>query len=198
MASSKKAGIRMVGFAGMVAVVLLVAACGSSKSSSSSKASSAPAPTKAASSSGTAVTISTKKGPMGTYLTDSSGRALYLWMADTKDKSSCSAACAKVWPPLTTAAAPKAAGSVAASDLGTVTRADGTMEITYKGHPLYYYAGDTGPATTKGQGSSNFGAKWWLVAPSGTAITAAASGQSSSGGSSSGGSSSGSGGGAWG
>ena len=87
------------------------------------------------------------------------------------------------------------------ADLGTITRSDGTKQVTYKGHPLYYYAADTSPGQVTGQGSNSFGAKWWLVAPSGAAITKSASGGSSSGGSSSsssGGSSSSSSGGGWG
>jgi hypothetical protein len=60
-----------------------------------------------------------------------------------------------------------------ASDLGTSTRSDGTKQVTYDGHPLYYFAGDSGPGMASGQGSDNFGAKWWLVAPSGSDVTAA-------------------------
>jgi hypothetical protein len=78
------------------------------------------------------------------------------------------------------------------ADLGTITRSDGKKQVTYKGHPLYYYAADSSPGQTSGQGLNQFGAKWWLVAPSGTAITSSGSGGSSSGG---GGSSSGGGGG---
>jgi predicted lipoprotein with Yx(FWY)xxD motif len=116
------------------------------------------------------------------YLTGASGRALYLWVADSHGKSNCSGACASAWPPLITKATPVASGVVKAADLGTITRSDGSKQVTYKGHPLYYFAGDTGPGTTGGQGSDGFGAKWWLVAPSGTAIThSASSGSSSSG-----------------
>jgi hypothetical protein len=81
---------------------------------------------------------------------------------------------------------PTASGGANAADLGTITRSDGSKQVTYKGHPLYYFVGDTAAGSLKGQGSNNFGAKWWLVAPSGTAIAAGAS----SGGGSSGGSTS--------
>ncbi len=64
-----------------------------------------------------------------------------------------------------------AAGSAKASDLGTITRSDGTKQVTYDGHPLYYFVGDSAAGQTNGQGSDNFGAKWWLVAPSGAEIT---------------------------
>ena len=172
MTRSRKTG----GVAAMAAAAVLVAACGGSGGASSS--SSAPA-----SSGSAAATVRTAKGPVGTYLTDASGRALYLWLADRDGKSHCSGRCAKFWPPLTTKGTPKAAGGVSAEDLGTVPRSQGAKEITYKGHPLYYYVQDTAPNMLKGQGSNNFGATWWLVAPSGAAITKRVS--SSSGGSSS-------------
>jgi predicted lipoprotein with Yx(FWY)xxD motif len=167
---------------------LLVAACGSS-SSSSTASSAAAAPTTSSSgssASATAVSISTAKGADGTYLTGASGRALYLWVADSKGKSNCSGACASAWPPLITKATPVASGGVKAADLGTITRSDASKQVTYNGHPLYYFAGDSGAGTTSGQGSDGFGAKWWLVAPSGAAITHSASSGSSSSSSSSG------------
>jgi predicted lipoprotein with Yx(FWY)xxD motif len=170
---------RISGLVMMVGVALLVAACGGSSSNSNSSA------TPASNTSG-AISISTAKGVGGTYLTGASGRAVYLWDADTGDMSTCSGACAKAWPPVVTKAAPTASGGAQASDLGTITRSDGLKQVTYKGHPLYYYVGDTGSGQIKGQGSDNFGAKWWLVNQSGSAIT---SGLTASTGSSGGGSS---------
>ncbi|MFZ0387433.1 MAG: hypothetical protein WAL22_17355 [Solirubrobacteraceae bacterium] len=139
--------------------------------------------------------MSEAKGSDGTFLTGAGGRALYLWVADAKGMSSCSGACAKAWPPLTTKGAPIASGSVKASQLGTIKRSDGTEQVTYDGHPLYYFEGDPKAGTTTGQGSDAFGAKWWLVSTSGSAITssgaqAATGGASSSSSSSSSGSSS--------
>jgi hypothetical protein len=74
-----------------------------------------------------------------------------------------------------------ASGGAQASDLGTITRSDGTKQVTYDGHPLYYFAGDSGPGTASGQGNDGFGAKWWLVSPSGSDITAAVSSFTASG-----------------
>jgi predicted lipoprotein with Yx(FWY)xxD motif len=71
---------------------------------------------------------------------------------------------------LTTTATPKASGTAKASLLGTTTRSDGSREVTYAGHPLYYFAGDTAPGQTTGQGSDGFGADWWVVTPGGKAI----------------------------
>lgn len=171
----------------VLAGALAVAACGSSGSSSkTSTSASSPASTSTGSSvSAKGAPVGTAKGPTGTYLTGSSGRALYLWVADSNGQSNCSGACAQAWPPLLTSTTPSASGGVSAADLGTITRSDGTKQVTYKGHPLYYFAGDTGPGTTQGQGSDGFGAKWWLVSPSGTAITSGDS-DSSAGSSSSG------------
>jgi predicted lipoprotein with Yx(FWY)xxD motif len=185
-----------LGAAAIAVAALLAAGCGSSAKTTTSTASSAAAATSAASatsnaaSSGAAVKVT--HGAHGVYLTGASGRALYLWVADKNGKSACSGACAQAWPPLTTKAAPSGSGGVAMAKLTTITRSDGTKQVAYDGHPLYYFAGDTGAGTTTGQGSNSFGAKWWLVAPSGTAITAGAAAASGSGGSGSSSSSGGS------
>ena len=170
--------------AAVAGTAVLLAACGSS-STPSANAPAASAPTSSTPSSAAAA-IGTAKGPAGTYLTGKSGRALYLWAADTGGKSSCSGACAKTWTPLTSTGAPRASGSANASALGTITRSDGSKQVTYKGHPLYYYAPDTGPGMTTGQGTNSFGAKWWLVSPAGSPITSQSSSSQSSGSSSGG------------
>jgi predicted lipoprotein with Yx(FWY)xxD motif len=156
--------------AAVLATGSLLSACGSSGGGGSAAT---PAAGATAAGSAGALTITTASGPNGTYLTDGSGRALYLWVADKGDRSTCSGACASAWPPLTADGAPATAGSADASDVSTVARSDGSMQVTYAGHPLYYFAGDSGTATS-GQGSNGFGAKWWLVSPSGTAITGTA------------------------
>jgi predicted lipoprotein with Yx(FWY)xxD motif len=118
-------------------------------------------------------------------LTDGSGRAVYLWVKDSGGMSACTGACAGAWPPVTTTGTATASGSAKASDLGTITRSDGSKQVTYDGHPLYYFSGDSGPGMATGQGSDGFGAKWWLVAPTGSDVTASVSSltASSSGGS---------------
>ena len=108
-------------------------------------------------------------------MTSGSGKAVYVWAKDTGDMSNCNGACASAWPPVTTTATATAAGSANASDIGTITRSDGTKQVTYDGHPLYYFAGDSGSGTASGQGSDGFGAKWWLVAPTGSDVTASVS-----------------------
>jgi predicted lipoprotein with Yx(FWY)xxD motif len=154
-----------------LAGALLLAACGSSSSSStSSSATTSTGAAKPASSPRPASVVGTSTGSLGTFLVDSKGRALYLWDADHGSKSVCSGDCATAWPPLTTSGTPKASGMAKSSLLGTTKRADGSREVTYAGHPLYYYAGDTGSGQTNGQGSDSFGSPWWVVSPAGKAI----------------------------
>jgi predicted lipoprotein with Yx(FWY)xxD motif len=163
------------------ALALLVTACGGGSAGGggvagggAGAASSSASPPSATG----GATVTTASGPDGVYLTDGTGRTLYLWVADKAGASTCSGSCAAVWPPLTTKTAPAAAGAAKASDLGTVARSDGSTQVTYDGHPLYYYASDSKPGDVTGQGSNGFGAKWWIVAPSGVAITAVANGSS--------------------
>jgi len=112
---------------------------------------------------------------------------VYLWAKDSGGMSSCSGACASAWPPVTSSSAVTASGGAKSSDLGTITRSDGTKQVTYDGHPLYYYVGDSGPGMSSGQGSDQFGAKWWLVAPTGSDVTASVSSFTAGGSSGSGG-----------
>ena len=169
----------------LVGVTLIVAACGGSASSSSSSSAvasssaAAGASTSAASAAG-AVKVSTAKGSSGSYLVGPNGHALYLWMGDSGGKSNCSGGCASAWPPLATKGAPTAGSGVTAADLGMIKRSDGTEQVTYKGHPLYYFSGDSGAGQTSGEGSSGFGAKWWLVSSAGSAITGSGAASSSS------------------
>jgi predicted lipoprotein with Yx(FWY)xxD motif len=179
---------RIGGVAALATAALMIAGCGSSSSSSTSTASAAAATTPASSTTAaaaTGVTIKTATGSGGTYLAGPNRHALYLWVADSGGMSACSGACARAWPPLETKGTPIAGSGVTASDLGTITRSDGSEQVTYKGHPLYYFVADTTASSTKGQGNDGFGAKWWLIAPSGTAITAGATTSSATGGSSS-------------
>jgi predicted lipoprotein with Yx(FWY)xxD motif len=166
-----------VKLAAPLGAALLAAACGSSASSSSAPASSAPATSSAASpaaAGGAGTTIKTSTGSAGTFLTDGSGRSVYMFAKDSMNQTTCSGACAAAWPPVTDSGKLVASGSAKASDLGSITRSDGTKQVTYNGHALYYFAGDTAAGQTNGQGIDGFGAKWWLLAPSGATITTAA------------------------
>jgi predicted lipoprotein with Yx(FWY)xxD motif len=153
----------------LAAAAVLAAACSSGTNGSASTPAPSTSPATAGGSSAATVDVHTGNGT--SFLTDSSGRALYLWTPDTKTKSTCSGACASAWPPLTVKGAPTAGSGATASDLGTISRSDGTKQVTYAGHPLYYFAGDNAAGQTNGEGSNGFGATWYLVAPTGQQIT---------------------------
>ena len=161
--------------AALLGVSLVVAGCGSSSGSSPA----ASTPTTATTPAAAPNTISTATGTDGTYLVGPSGRALYLFDADGKGVSKCSGACASAWPPLIISGTPAVSGGVKAAELGTTT--NGSHQVTYNGHPLYYFAGDSGPGTTTGQGSDDFGAEWWLVSTAGASVTTGSSAGASSG-----------------
>jgi predicted lipoprotein with Yx(FWY)xxD motif len=100
----------------------------------------------------------------GRFVVDSQGHTVYLFEKDAGGESYCSGACAAVWPPLETSTAPNAAAGVQSAALGTIKRADGDMQVTYHGHPLYYYAADAStPGKTEGEDLEQFGAGWYLV-----------------------------------
>lgn len=114
-------------------------------------------------------TVGIASGSMGSYLVGTNGMTVYLFTKDTQgaSASTCTDKCASAWPALLTAGAPTAGSGVDASKLGTLTRADGTTQVTYNGWPLYYYAKDTKAGDTTGQ---NVGGVWFLVAPDGSAL----------------------------
>jgi predicted lipoprotein with Yx(FWY)xxD motif len=107
----------------------------------------------------------------GRYLVDRQGHSVYLFEKDEDGESYCSGACAAVWPPLETSSAPQAGAGVDNAALGTTKRDDGDMQVTYRGHPLYYYAGDASTAgKTKGEDIEQFGAAWYLVGAQGQPV----------------------------
>jgi predicted lipoprotein with Yx(FWY)xxD motif len=125
----------------------------------------------APSSSATAALITTKHDKLGTILAAGAKQmTVYMFEGDRGAASSCSGACAQVWPPVTTSGEAKSGGSAMAADLGTITRADGTRQVTYKGHPLYLFARDGDKGDAYGQGVKGFGASWYVLAPSGSKV----------------------------
>jgi predicted lipoprotein with Yx(FWY)xxD motif len=109
------------------------------------------------------------KAPFGGYLTDATGRTLYIFTADHGGKSSCYEACATAWPPLVTSGKPMAASGVDAAHLGTSARHDGARQVTYHGMPLYYFKGDAAGATA-GEEINHFGGEWYVVSPKGVGL----------------------------
>ena len=107
--------------------------------------------------------VKTRHGKLGTFLVDAQGHTLYLFQKDKTSKSTCSGACAQAWPPAIASGTPSGAGGVRKALLGTTKRADGKLQLTYNGHPLYRFVMDKKPGDTKGQGVNAFGARWYAV-----------------------------------
>ena len=125
-------------------------------------------------SAGSGGTIATAGSKLGRILVDSRGRTVYLFAADKQGKSACNGMCAGYWPPLIASGKPLAKSGAKASLLGTIRRADGRLQVTYKHHPLYTFVKDTGKGQTNGEGVSAFGAKWWAISPAGAKVVAGA------------------------
>jgi predicted lipoprotein with Yx(FWY)xxD motif len=121
--------------------------------------------------SGASATVSLRNTKLGRILVNSSGHTLYLFAKDRNGKSACSASCARFWPPLLSPRGrPTAGPGVRQSLLGTTRRSNGSLQVTYKRHPLYAYVPDKRAGQTRGQGSLAFGARWWAVSARGTAV----------------------------
>jgi predicted lipoprotein with Yx(FWY)xxD motif len=107
---------------------------------------------------------------LGRIIVDSRGVTLYDFVEDKGGKSACYGACAALWPPLITHGKPIAGPGVRRSLLGTTKRKDGKLEVTYAGHPLYYFVTDLKPGQTTGQGVNQFGGPWWVLSAAGKEI----------------------------
>jgi predicted lipoprotein with Yx(FWY)xxD motif len=126
--------------------------------------------------------MSTSKG---TVLVTTGGLTLYWFVNDTAGQSNCNGSCASYWPPLLGTAA-AASGSSLPHGFGTIKRSNGQVQITYDGHPLYTYKGDTAAGELNGNGLNASGGLWWAITPTGSELgtTAASTSGSSSTGSS--------------
>src|SRR3954471_22998568 len=123
------------------------------------------------SSNGGPAAVKLQSSKLGQFLVDAQGHTLYLFERDDEGESYCTGACASVWPPFETESKPTGAGGVAASALGTIKRDDGDVQVTYRGHPLYYYASDASKAgNTKGEDVSQFGSSWYVVGTNGKPV----------------------------
>jgi len=116
------------------------------------------------------VGVQAHTSPYGRVLFDQRGFVLYGFTADSARASRCYGACARAWPPLLVKTAAKALRGVDRTKLGTVTRRNGTRQVTYGGHPLYYYVGDTKAGQILCQNVREYGGLWLVVAPSGKLV----------------------------
>ena len=159
----------------MLALVPAVAAiaaagCGTTRATQYANNPSTPTASVTPATSPASSTVAVSSTKLGRILVDAHGRTLYLFEKDTGTSSTCLDACAAVWPPLTVTGASRAGDGLVTNKLGTTKRADGKTEVTYNGHPLYYYVADTAPGQTLGQGLNQFGAGWDVLSPSGDKI----------------------------
>ena len=115
-------------------------------------------------------TVTTARTGLGQIIVDGRGRSLYLFEKDTHGRSACSGLCTTYWPPLLTNGKSMAIKGAKPSLLGSVRRADGSRQVSYAGHPLYFFSGDTGRGQTNGEGLKDFGGGWYVLAPSGKKI----------------------------
>jgi predicted lipoprotein with Yx(FWY)xxD motif len=172
----------------VVGVALLVAGCGSSAkktttTGNANRAASGGTVSLAANSASTAATgaaLTLGRSPYGKVIFDARHRALYLFAADHGAKSTCYDVCASAWPPLLTKGAPRVPAGLGAGLIGTTKRKDGSMQVTYGGHPLYYYSGDKGSGIAC-QHANMHGGFWFVVSADGRANTAMGHGMMMSG-----------------
>jgi predicted lipoprotein with Yx(FWY)xxD motif len=120
-------------------------------------------------------TVNLHKTKLGKVLAGKSGKTLYLFMADKHGKSACYGKCATNWPPLM-ASKPTAGTGVRSALLGTTKRKNGAKQVTYAGHPLYFFKLDKAAGQTNGEGLDFFGGKWYGVNSAGKAVKRAAGG----------------------
>jgi predicted lipoprotein with Yx(FWY)xxD motif len=170
--------------AAAASVAVIITGCGSSSESTSTttpasarsaaqttSAPTAAAPTSPSSTTAAAVLITSKSGKLGTVLAAGpKQRTVYMFEGDKGTGSSCNGACPQVWPPVTTSGAAKSGGGAMAAHLGTIARSDGTKQVTYNGHPLYFFARDGDKSDAYGQGVNGFGASWYVLSPSGSKV----------------------------
>ncbi len=150
-------------------VLVLLAACGGEET----PATQSPSPTATASPTSEAspeprgAMVESTSSDLGTILADGEGTTLYFFLNDTSSESTCYDQCAGNWPAYATQGEPQAGSGIDTSLLGTTTRTDGTVQVTYNGKPLYYFSGDESAGDTNGQG---IGDVWFVVSPAGEPI----------------------------
>ena len=155
---------RAVLYSVLCAAAILFTACGESTAAVSGTPLNASPVT-------TATIAAASNSKLGQILVDGNGRTVYLFAADTATTSTCYGECAQYWPPVLTSGQPVAGSGASASLLGTTQRTDGSTEVTYGGHPLYYVVTDKNAGDTSGQAVNNYGGLWYVVGPDGKQIT---------------------------
>jgi predicted lipoprotein with Yx(FWY)xxD motif len=122
-----------------------------------------------------ATSVGVTQSKLGSILVDGHGHSLYLFERDRNGRSSCYGGCAGEWPPLIASGKPHAKSGVNAASLGRTRRRDGRWQVTYRGHPLYTFSGDTSRGQTNGEGLDDFGGWWYLLSPAGAKVVGSTS-----------------------
>ena len=161
--------------AAIALAALALAGCGSDMEKAAVTEKPAPAkkadpPAKKAKKAARGTYVKVRKTDYGRILTDGKGRALYLFEKEDTKRPECYGACAKAWPPFYARGKLKAGKGVKQSRIGVTIRREKRTQVTYNGHPLYYYVTDKAPGQVTCQNVSEYGGKWLVVAPSGNAI----------------------------
>jgi predicted lipoprotein with Yx(FWY)xxD motif len=151
--------VRTLLFLGALLAVAALAGCGGSAEHA--------VPT---TSDGRPATVGVASTGLGEVLVDRQGRTLYLFARDSGTVSACTGACAVSWPPLRVRGAPLVGSGATPSDVGRTVRADGSSQLTYRGHPLYTFVNDKEPGDTNGEGISAFGGSWFAISPAGAKL----------------------------
>jgi predicted lipoprotein with Yx(FWY)xxD motif len=162
------------------ASLLVLGSCGAPTSGGSAPSPSAAAVSSASGAASPAATpsravpisLALADSRYGRIIVDGSGRALYLFDADHGPVSTCYNACASAWPPFLLTESPTVGSELAPALASTTTRKDGFQQVTYNGHPLYYYVGDRSPGEVRCQAAVEFGGGWYVIDGLGNRITA--------------------------
>jgi predicted lipoprotein with Yx(FWY)xxD motif len=172
--------MRKLLFVGALAVGLFATGCGGTEEKDATEPIAADGvkatPTASASVSASATPAAARavvdlaETKIGKVLVGEKGRTLYLFEKDKNGKSACSGPCAQAWPPFVTSEKPRAGNGIKENLLGTTKREDGETQVTYNGHPLYYYIKDQKPGDTTGQDVEGFGAEWYAVNTNGERV----------------------------
>lgn len=123
--------------------------------------------------------VATSNTGLGQILVDGKGRTVYLFEKDTGPTSTCTGSCTQYWPPVPANGTVQATGQASAAEVGSIAEAGGGRQLSYAGHPLYYFVGDKHTGDTKGQALDQFGALWYALDAGGNAVTQTASSGSS-------------------
>jgi predicted lipoprotein with Yx(FWY)xxD motif len=165
-----KGTLKMLTAAAPVALALVASGCGgAAQGAAPYGGATTPSATKSAAG---AATVKGANSSLGRIIVDSKGRTLYVFEKDRNHRSACYGPCATYWPPLLTHGKPKAASGAQRLLVGWVRRTNGSQQVTYAGHPLYRYVGDTRAGQTTGEGLKDFGAGWDAITPAGKKIEA--------------------------